>query len=79
MFKHHADLMGALRNNIINTTRKAVQLIVRWCDLVERKSSSAQDDGAVAYKIAKKGLFENLENAFVELSLNLKFNKNPEK
>ena len=67
MFKHHADLMGALRNNIINTTRKAVQLIVRWCDLVERKSSSAQDDGAVAYKIAKKGLCENLENAFVEL------------
>ena len=67
MFKHHANLMGALRNNIINTTRKAVQLIVRWCDLVKRKRSSAQDDGAVAYEKAKKGLCEDLKKAFVEL------------
>lgn len=67
MFKHHANLMGALRNNIINTTRRAVQLIVRWCDLVKRKRSSAQDDGAVAYEKAKKGLCEDLEKAFVEL------------
>lgn len=67
MFKHHANLMGALRNNITNTTRRAVQLIVRWCDLVKRKRSSAQDDGAVAYEKAKKGLCEDLEKAFVEL------------
>lgn len=65
--KKYPPITGSRKTNIIKLTLRAIQLISRWCDLVERKSSSAQDDGAVAYKIAKKGLCENLENAFVEL------------
>lgn len=65
--KSHEPLVGKLRTNIINTTKKAVQLIVRWCDLVERKNNSMQDGGAIAYNKAKRGLCENLEKAAAEL------------
>ena len=65
--KKYPPITGSRKTNIIKLTLRAIQLISRWCDLVECKSNAVQDKGAIAYKIAKKGVCENLENAFVEL------------
>ena len=65
--KKYPPITGSRKTNIIKLTLRAIQLISRWCDLVECKSNAVQDEGAIAYKIAKKGVCENLENAFVEL------------
>lgn len=65
--KKYPPITGSRKTNIIKLTLRAIQLISRWCDLVECKSNAVQDEGAIAYKIAQKGVCENLENAFVEL------------
>lgn len=67
MYRRHADLMSHLRSNIINTTTKAVQLLARWCDLVNRISDHSEDEGDMAYKRVRKPLMDNLEAAIAEI------------
>ncbi len=67
MYRRHADLMSHLRSNIISTTTKAVQLLARWCDIVNRLNNHAEDEGDEAYKKARKKLMENLETSIGEL------------
>lgn len=67
MYRRHADLMSHLRSNIISATTKAVQLIARWCNLVNRISNHTEDEGDVAYKRARKPLIDNLEKAIGEM------------
>lgn len=67
LVRRREDLYGSLRTNIINLTIKAVKLIARWCDLVERRTSNTQDYGALAYKKLKNNLVKELQGALEEL------------
>ena len=60
MYRRHADLMSHLRNNIISTTTKAVQLLAKWCNLVSRISNRTEDEGDIAYKKVHKPLIDNI-------------------
>ncbi len=67
VYRRHADLMSHLRNNIISITTKAVQLLVRWCELVNRNSNHVEDEGDIAYKKIRKTLIENLEKCMKDM------------
>ena len=63
MYKRHEDIKGSLRTNINNQTVKAVQLMARWCNLVEKLENRADDAGAIEYKRVKMPLVKNIEEA----------------
>lgn len=58
--KLHDDLKSRLRNNITNQTVKAVQLLAKWYNLVERRENYTDDDGTEAYKKVKKACWKTL-------------------
>ncbi|MCD8120268.1 MAG: hypothetical protein LUE29_12480 [Lachnospiraceae bacterium] len=62
-YQRRENLMSHLRTNITSTTTKAVQLLARWCDLVNRINSRTEDDGDLAYRRVRKYLMENLTEA----------------
>ncbi len=62
------DLKSHLRSNITNLTLKAIQMIAKWCNLVEEVNNSTEDDAAVEYKRIRKPLLDNLETAIGELN-----------
>jgi len=67
MYRKHVDLMSHLRSNITNVTLKAVQLLVRWCALVEQASTHVEDEGTVAYKRKYTPLLSELDKAAEEI------------
>lgn len=67
MMVRRADLMSRLRSNIVNTTTKAVQILARWCRLVDVSNNQTEDDGTLAYRKIRKPLLDNIEAAVVEL------------
>lgn len=67
MYKRRMDLMSHLRSNITNTTMKAVQLLVRWCALIEQAGNHAEDKGTIAYNKNRSSLLLNLENAILDI------------
>lgn len=67
MYRRHADLMSHLRNNIISTTTKAVQLLAKWCDLVGRISNRTEDEGDIAYKKVRKPLIDNITSVLADM------------
>ena len=68
MYRRRADLMSHLRSNITSTTTKAVQLMIKWCVLVERANDHAEDAGILAYRKLKKPLMDNLAGAITEIN-----------
>jgi len=67
MYRRHTDLMSRLRSNITSTTMNAVQLLVRWCVLVDRASNSSEDEGSLAYKRQRKPLLEDIKKSIDEI------------
>ena len=67
MYRRHADLMSHLRNNIISTTTKAVQLLAKWCNLVSRISNRTEDEGDIAYKKVRKPLIDNITSVLSDM------------
>lgn len=67
MYRRHADLMSHLRNNIISTTTKAVQLLAKWCNLVSRISKRTEDEGDIAYKKVRKPLIDNITSVLSDM------------
>lgn len=63
MYKFHADLMSHLRSNIINVTTKAIQIMVRWCNLVDKINNQTEDSGSIAYKKIRKPLLDDIKEA----------------
>lgn len=68
MYKRHADLMSRLKSNITNITMKAVQLLVRWCALMEQAGNHKEDEGTVSYRRKSGPLLENLKKAIEEIN-----------
>ena len=68
MYRRHADLMSHLRSNITSTTTKAIQLLVRWCALVDQANNHAEDQGTLAFKKIRKPLVDNLNGAIDEIN-----------
>ena len=67
MYRRHADLMSRLRSNITITTMNAVQLLVRWCILIDRASNNAEDEGSLAYKRQRKPLLDDIKKSIAEV------------
>lgn len=68
MMKLRADLMSHLRSNIINATTKAIEIMIRWCNLVDKFNNQAEDEGSLAYKKVRKTLLTDISDALAELS-----------
>ena len=66
-YRRHENLMSSLRNNIISTTTKAVQLLAKWCNLVERISNQTEDEGDIAYKKVRKPLIDNITSVISDM------------
>ena len=67
MYRRHADLMSRLRSNITSATMNAVQLLVKWCVLVERASNHAEDEGSLAYKRQRTPILDDITKAIAEI------------
>ena len=68
MYKRREDLKSRLRSNITNETTKAVQLLARWCNLVDMFNRQSNDAGRTEYSRIRAGLFENLCEAGVKIA-----------
>lgn len=71
MYQRRADLMSHLRSNIIKTTTKSVQLLARWCVLVDRLNIQTEDGGNAGYKKIRMPLIENVSSAISEMEISL--------
>lgn len=67
MMKLRVDLMNHLKSNIVNMTTKALQIMIHWCNLVNKISNQNEDDSSIAYKKVRKSLLENINAALAEL------------
>jgi len=63
MYSFRSDLVSHLRSNIINVTTKALQIMIRWCNLVEKTNNQAEDEGKLAYKKIRKALLTDLQDS----------------
>lgn len=63
MHRTKSDLMSRLRSNITSVTDKALRILVRWCDLLDREDDNSEDDGALAYKKIKRLLIDDINEA----------------
>lgn len=61
--KYHDTLKSRLRSNITNETVKAVQLMAKWCILVEKQNTNSEGKGTAAYKILRSPLIKRLGEA----------------
>lgn len=66
--KRHDDLKSNLRNNMVNATRKAVDLLLRWCRANCRFSGQEEEGGMADYKIKRNMILEKLEEARQEMN-----------
>lgn len=71
MYRKHVNLMSHLRSNIVNTTTKVVQILAKWCRLVDENNNITEDEGLIKYRKVRKGLIENIEKAKAELNFKL--------
>lgn len=60
MYKRKEDIKSRLRSNITNETIKAVQLLARWCNLIDTFNRQSNDAGRTEYNRIRASLFENL-------------------
>ena len=71
MYKLRADLMSHLRSNIVNVTTKALQIMIKWCSLVDQAGNQAEDDGSIAYKKIRKPLLTDIQEAMQSILADL--------
>lgn len=67
--KKRDDLKSHLRSNITNRTTKAVQLLAKWCSLVEMLDDHDEDAGAIAYKKLHNNMLNNISEAIAALAI----------
>ena len=67
MYRRRSDLMGSFRNNITNMTVKAVQILIKWCAVVEKIDSKMEDEGMIAYRRIRSSMLKDLSSARVEI------------
>lgn len=68
MYRRHEDLKSHLRSNITSVTTKAVQILARWCVLVEQANKRTEEEGMLAYKKIRRPLQENIAQALKEVA-----------
>lgn len=71
MMKLRADLMSHLRSNIVNSTTKALQIMIRWCNLVDKINDQTEDEGSIAYKKVRKNILTDITEAVKDISENV--------
>lgn len=76
MYKLRADLMSHLRSNIVNVTTKALQIMIKWCLVVDQASNQAEDDGSIAYKKIRKPLISDIQEAIQSILAELSNGEN---
>ena len=75
--KNNMPLMSRLRSNIVNETTKVVQLLAKWCMLVEQLNHRGEDNGSRAYQKAQRPLLEQIATARDELASVVKSDSEP--
>ena len=70
LYKKTADLMGSYRMNTYKQVHKMVAVLCDYASTVSTNVISADDNGYIAYRRAKKGLINNLEDAIAYLDGN---------
>ena len=76
--KYRANLMSHLRSNIISITTKALQIMIRWCNVVQRLTNQTEDGSVIAYKRVRKNLLEEIDAAIDSISASQKTAKGDE-
>jgi len=76
IYKIRADLMSHLRNNIVNITTKALQIMIKWCFLIDQAGNQAEDDGSIVYKKIRKPLMTDIQEAIQSIHAELSDEKN---
>ncbi len=79
MYRLRADLMSHLRSNIMNVTTKAIQLMIRWCNIVDRINDQTEDAGSLAYKKIRKPLLDDIKEAIDAIDMALSIKNDQEK
>lgn len=68
MYRKHMPLMSQLRSNIISSTTKAIQLIAKWCNLVERMSGYSEDAGDEEYRRIRQPLLNEIDTTLGQMN-----------
>lgn len=71
--KVRADLMSHLRSNIVNSTTKAIQIMIRWCNIIDKINDQTKDAGSIAYKKVRKSLIEDIDDALESICKDLTY------
>ena len=61
-------LISHLKSNIMNQTTKAVQVLARWCSIVDKLNKTTEDSSTIAYKKLRTPLLKNLGTAMEQVS-----------
>ena len=69
MYRFRDDLKSHLRSNIINVTTKALQIMIRWCNLIDKRNNQGEDAGSEEYKRIRKPLMDELEAVLKDLAV----------
>ena len=75
--KNNMPLMSRLRSNIVNETTKVVQLLAKWCMMVELRNYRGEDVGSQAYRKVQRPLLEQIAAARKELAAVVKLDTEP--
>ena len=67
MYRKHMSLMSHLRSNIISSTTKAIQLIARWCNLVERIGGYSEDAGGEEYRRIRQPILNGIDTTLSQM------------
>ncbi len=62
-YKIRADLKSRLRTNIITSSTKSLQIMVHWCNLIDRFKDQTGDAGMLAYRKIRTPLLADIGEA----------------
>lgn len=71
MMKLRANIMSRLKSNITSSTTKAVQILVRWCDIISKMQDETEDAAALAYKKIRKSLLDDIDEALTAIEVDI--------
>lgn len=78
VYRRREDLMSHLRSNIISVTTKAIQIMIRWCILVDKVGNQTEDAGAIEYKKIRKTLLNEITDSLTAIEAAEKKANKPE-
>ncbi len=66
-YKIRAELKSRLRTNITTSSTKSLQIMIRWCNLIDRFKNQTGDEGMSAYRMIRKPLLDDIGEALTAI------------